>query len=154
MLIQGWPPLPPAGACSGKLNTMGARDPHVWGADITLDSAADNQSADASQRPLEYLPFCYVPSTFTARSLGILLPCQGLQAVGEMQLLSERSKWWKLWVALSSYPSKSYPFKMLHPPLGVVSLSSTKENLSRVYECNIHLLPSPPQHLNPPLENH
>ena len=154
MLIQGWPPLPPAGACSGKLNTMGARDPHVWGADITLDSAADNQSADASQRPLEYLPFCYVPSTFTARSLGILLPCQGLQAVGEMQLLSERSKWWKPWVTLSSYPSKSYPFKMLYPPLGVVSLSSTKENLSRVYECNIHLLPSPPQHLNPPLENH
>lgn len=27
----------------------GAREPHVWGADVTLGSAADNQSADASQ---------------------------------------------------------------------------------------------------------
>ena len=43
---------------------------------------------------------------------------------------------------------------MLYPLLGVVSVNSTRENLSRVYECNIHLLPSPTPHLNPPLENH
>ena len=84
----------------------GAREPHVWGADVTLGSAADNQSVDASHRPLEYLSFCYIPSAWTARSLGILLPCHGLEAAGELQLLSETSKWLKLklWVALSSYP--------------------------------------------------
>ena len=135
VLIQCWPPLLSAGACSGKLTKlMSARDPHVWGTDVTLDSAADNQSVDASHGPLEYLPFCYVPSALTARSLRILLSCHGLEAVGELQLLSETSKSLKQWVALSSIPSRSCPFKMLYPS-SVLSVSPTRENLSCVCVC-------------------
>ena len=159
MLIQCWPPLLSAGACSGKLTKlMGARDPHVWGADVTLDSAADNQSVDASHGPLEYLPFCYVPSALTARSLRILLSCHGLEAVGELQLLSETSKSLKQWVALSSIPSRSCPFKMLYPSSKCfISKSNQREPFMCMCVCMsvyIHLLPNPTQHLNPPLENH
>ena len=90
---QGWHPLPSTGACSGKLtNTMGARDTQVCGAHVILDTEADCQSVDASHGPLECLPFCYIPSDWTARSLGILLPCHGLEAVGGLQLFSDTSK--------------------------------------------------------------
>lgn len=116
VLIQGWYPLLSAGACSGKwTKLLGARDPHIWGVDVTLGTEADNQSADGSHGSLEYLPFGYVPSAWTARLLGILLPCHELEAVAELQLLSETSKQLKQFVALSPYPSKSCPFKMFYP---------------------------------------